>query len=72
MKVEVDESRCLAVGNCALIAPEVFDQGDDDGTVVVLDAAPPEHTHETVRAAALRCPASVITLHDDTTPPHGA
>jgi ferredoxin len=71
MKVEVDESRCLAVGNCAAIAPDVFDQNDEDGTVVLLDAAPEERAHEAVRAAALRCPAAIITLHD-TTPKHDA
>lgn len=69
MKVEVDESRCVAVGNCALIAPAVFDQRDDDGTVVLLDATPPKSEHEPVRAAALRCPAAVIALHE-TTPAH--
>ncbi|MCZ9347353.1 ferredoxin [Streptomyces sp. TRM76130] len=70
MKVEVDVSRCFAVGNCAEAAPEVFDQSDEDGTVVLLDAAPPEHRHESVRTAALRCPASAITLHDDTPAHH--
>nr|WP_280887278.1 ferredoxin [Streptomyces sp. LBL] len=69
MKVEVDESRCIAVGNCASIAPAVFDQRDEDGTVVLLDATPPEHEHELVRAAVLRCPASALTLHE-ATPAH--
>ncbi|GAA2931899.1 ferredoxin [Kitasatospora cinereorecta] len=66
MRIEVDDRRCFAVGNCALIAPAVFDQRDEDGTVVLLDATPPQGEHEPVRAAALRCPASVITLHENT------
>ncbi|MBT2414332.1 ferredoxin [Streptomyces sp. ISL-12] len=70
MRVETDESRCLAVGNCALLAPEVFDQSDEDGTVVLLDAAPPEHAHASVREAAERCPAAVITLRAHTPAGH--
>lgn len=66
MKVEVDDTRCFAVGNCALYAPTVFDQNEDDGRVVVLDAAPPEQEHAQVREAASRCPAAVIVLHEDT------
>lgn len=65
MRIEVDESRCFAVGNCALIAPAVFDQRDEDGTVTLLDATPPEREHEPVRAAILRCPASAIALHEN-------
>ncbi|MEU4683841.1 ferredoxin [Streptomyces xinghaiensis] len=66
MTVETDTGRCMAVGNCAAIAPAVFDQSDEDGTVLLLDAAPPEREHEPVREAALRCPAAVITLHENT------
>lgn len=57
MTVETDTGRCIAVGNCAAIAPAVFDQSDEDGTVLLLDAAPPEREHAPVREAALRCPA---------------
>lgn len=66
MRVEVDDSRCYAVGNCALYAPTVFDQNDDDGRVVLLDAMPPERVHAQVREAAARCPAAVVVLHENT------
>ncbi|KII00205.1 ferredoxin [Streptomonospora alba] len=66
MKIAIHRNRCIAVGNCAALAPEVFDQSDEDGTVVVLDAAPPDHRHEQVREAALRCPSSAIALHGET------
>ncbi|MFE9724185.1 ferredoxin [Streptomyces sp. NPDC005794] len=66
MKVEVDDSRCRAIGNCALYAPAIFDQNDDDGRVTLLDAMPPENQHVQVREAASRCPASVIVLHENT------
>ncbi|GAA3748268.1 ferredoxin [Streptomyces tremellae] len=69
LKVEIDEDRCGAIGNCAALAPAVFDQNDDDGTVVLLDAAPPADEHERVRDAALRCPTASIALHE-TLPGH--
>ncbi|MGP2440549.1 ferredoxin [Streptomyces sp. JW3] len=70
MEVETDRARCFAVGNCAALAPAVFDQSDEDGTVVVLDATVPEAEHAAVREAALRCPASVITVHEHTPARH--
>lgn len=65
MTIEVDGTRCYAVGNCAAVAPEVFDQRDDDGTVVLLDAAPPERERERVREASRLCPAAAITLREN-------
>jgi ferredoxin len=64
VRVEVDQTRCAAVGRCAGIAPEVFDQREDDGVVILLDAAPPESRQ--VREAALLCPAAAIAVHENT------
>lgn len=62
MRVEFDEPRCVAAGQCAMVAPDVFDQRDDDGVAIVLNANPgPEH-HDEVREAAAVCPAAAITL----------
>ena len=62
MKVSVEADKCVAAGQCVLLAPEVFDQREEDGVVVLLDEAPgPEH-HEAVREAALVCPAAAIHL----------
>ncbi|MFF2331768.1 MULTISPECIES: ferredoxin [unclassified Streptomyces] len=60
MNVTVDEDKCCGAGQCVLIAPEVFDQRDDDGIVVLLDAAPPKERHTAVREAAAVCPAAAI------------
>jgi ferredoxin len=62
MKVHVDVPACVAAGQCAMIAPEVFDQRDEDGLVVVLDETPAPHLHEAVRESAMVCPASAIHL----------
>jgi len=62
MRIRVDVDRCRGAGQCALTAPEVFDQDEEDGTVVVLDDEPPPELHQTVRMAAQLCPDSVIRL----------
>ncbi|MEV0779936.1 ferredoxin [Streptomyces sp. NPDC050433] len=64
MKVEVEQSKCVASGQCAMTAPTVFDQNDDDGTVVVLDPVPAAPVHGQTRQAAAMCPGSAIVLHD--------
>ncbi|SEM46342.1 ferredoxin [Nonomuraea pusilla] len=62
MKVTVDEEKCCGAGQCVLIAPEVFDQRDDDGIVILLEAEPGEEQHAAVREAAAVCPAAAIEL----------
>lgn len=64
MKIYVDQSKCIAAGNCVMLAPEVFDQRDEDGVVVLLDENPPEELYGKIRAAASACPANVIRLED--------
>jgi ferredoxin len=62
MKVTVDRDRCIGAGNCALIAPSVFDQDLDEAVVVLLDGSPPEESRPAVQEAADRCPAAVILV----------
>jgi ferredoxin len=62
MRVHLDEPKCVAAGQCVMAAPEVFDQRDDDGVAVVLDAEPAEELHDSVREAAAVCPAAAIHL----------
>ncbi|GAA4934689.1 ferredoxin [Streptomyces coeruleoprunus] len=62
MDVRVDRDRCLGAGMCALTAPGVFDQDQDEGLVVLLNARPPQEQRAAVRVAAGVCPASVITV----------
>ncbi|TAK68049.1 MAG: ferredoxin [Actinomycetota bacterium] len=64
MKVIVHEDMCVGAGQCVLASPEVFDQNDDDGVVVLLQENPAEHLHESVREAASLCPAMAITIEE--------
>jgi ferredoxin len=47
---------------CALTAPAVFDQSEEDGTVVVLDPEPPAELEVPVLRAVGLCPNGVIRL----------
>jgi ferredoxin len=62
MRVEVDVPKCVGSGQCVLLAPDVFDQREEDGMVVLLDERPPVDLHDAVREAAVVCPAAVIRL----------
>jgi ferredoxin len=62
MKVTVDQEKCCAGGNCVVLAPDVFDQRDEDGVVVLLTDTPPADLHDAVREAADVCPAAAIFL----------
>ena len=62
MRVELDEPKCVASGQCVLAAPDVFDQREDDGIAVVLTERPAAERLESVREAAALCPAAAIRL----------
>ncbi|MFC8089097.1 ferredoxin [Streptomyces sp. NPDC057301] len=61
----MDQGRCCGAGQCVLIAPEVFDQRDEDGIVTLLEPSPAEGVQAAAREAAAVCPASAITIDGD-------
>ncbi|GGX89930.1 ferredoxin [Streptomyces minutiscleroticus] len=65
MEIEVDRDKCVGAGQCVLNAPDVFDQGEDDGIVELLDARPPRPLWTAAQEAAAACPAAVISLKED-------
>jgi ferredoxin len=62
VKITVDQDKCCGAGTCVLLAPDVFDQRDEDGIVVLLDEQPPAELHALVHEAAGVCPASAIAV----------
>ncbi|MFI1734099.1 ferredoxin [Streptomyces acidicola] len=62
MRVELDEPKCVAAGQCVVVAPEVFDQRDEDGVAVVLEEHPAAALLDSVREAVAVCPAAAIRL----------
>lgn len=64
MKVTVNQNACASSGNCVMNAPEVFDQRDDDGVVVLLEETPGADLAEGARRAAAACPALAIHIEE--------
>lgn len=63
MRIEIDQDKCCAAGQCVLAADDLFDQRDEDGVVVLLEATPPETALDRAREAAALCPAAAIDVH---------
>ncbi len=68
MKIRVDTSRCVGAGQCVWVAPQVFDQREEDGIVRVLLENPPEDLQDFAREAAKVCPAQVIQIIEESSP----
>ncbi|WP_431038799.1 ferredoxin [Streptomyces sp. P6-2-1] len=64
-RVTVRTEVCVGAGQCVLAAAEVFDQGEDDGLVRLVDPHPAPALLPSVREARHRCPSGAITLHDE-------
>lgn len=62
MKLTIDEDKCCGAGTCVLVAPDVFDQRDEDGIVVLLNETPGPDLHDAVRESVSVCPAAAIGL----------
>ncbi|MEO3802017.1 ferredoxin [Nonomuraea sp. B1E8] len=62
MKVTVDQDACIGSGQCVLIAPDTFDQRDEDGIVTLLHDSPQPGLQEDIREAAGICPSLAIRL----------
>ncbi|EFL00021.1 MULTISPECIES: ferredoxin [Streptomyces] len=64
MHISLDIDKCCGAGQCAVAAPEVFDQRDEDGVVVLLEENPEAALLPKVREAAAVCPAAVIAVRE--------
>lgn len=64
MRVIIDRNRCIAAGQCVLKAPDVFDQDEEDGIVILKQDSPRPEQQEAARRAARLCPAEAITIEE--------
>ncbi|RSN60415.1 ferredoxin [Amycolatopsis sp. WAC 04182] len=64
MKITVDQDKCCGAGTCVLLAPDVFDQREEDGIVLLLQESPGTDSHHIVREAADVCPGAAITVSE--------
>jgi ferredoxin len=65
MKVHVNPQVCAGFGVCVGLCPEVFELHEHGYAIVRLSEVPPE-LQDTVRLAVSQCPASAISVSDDT------
>ncbi|MCK2220786.1 ferredoxin [Actinomadura sp. ATCC 31491] len=61
MEIKADTTVCIGAGMCALTAPQLFDQSEDEGTVLVLQREVPAELEDTVRRAVNLCPSGAIS-----------
>ncbi|MFG2057482.1 ferredoxin [Micromonospora sp. NPDC048930] len=71
VRIRVDRDRCCGSGNCVLTAPEVFDQDDADGLVLLRRTEPAPDVLDRVRRAVDLCPSGALRL-DAPTPGHSS
>ena len=65
MKVRVDQERCQGHTLCAMIAPDMFELNDIDGSSsAVTEEVPPDQI-DAVREAAQSCPEQAILIDED-------
>jgi ferredoxin len=65
MRISADRDVCIGSGQCVLTEPAVFDQGEEDGLVVLLTDRPGEEAAGTVRQAVRLCPAQALSVTED-------
>lgn len=65
MRIVTDTGRCVGAGQCALTEPRVFDQSEEDGTVVLLTDQVDGEVLDNVREAVDLCPSQALSLTDE-------
>ena len=64
MQVIVDMAKCVGAGACVLTAPDVFDQNEDDGKVIVMIQSPDEARRNEVVESCNVCPTMALSIQD--------
>ncbi|WP_405147294.1 (4Fe-4S)-binding protein [Sphaerisporangium sp. NBC_01403] len=62
MRIKADTDVCIGAGMCVLTAPEVFDQSEEDGTVLLLEEEPAAAQEAGVRRAVQVCPSGALSI----------
>lgn len=61
MKIELDRAKCIGLGICESIAPDVFEV-DDDGDLVLMHEQVGDDALPEVEEAVRSCPAAALRL----------
>ncbi|SBW28823.1 hypothetical protein FDG2_6046 [Candidatus Protofrankia californiensis] len=62
VNVTLRVERCIGAGQCVRAAPDVFEQDESAGTVVLLAGMPPPDRWDAVRRAVALCPSQAVTF----------
>jgi ferredoxin len=62
MRIKADTDVCIGAGMCVLTAPRVFDQSEEDGTVLLLEPEPSADQEAAVRRAVQVCPSGALSV----------
>ncbi len=62
MKIKADTNVCIGAGMCALTASDMFDQSEEDGTVIVLTPEPRPDQEDLARRAVQLCPSGALSI----------
>ncbi|MCB0942273.1 MAG: ferredoxin [Mycolicibacterium sp.] len=65
MKVRVDQEKCQGHTLCAMIAPDMFQLSDIDGSSSAVTEVVPAGQEAAVREAAQSCPEQAILIDED-------
>lgn len=61
MKIDIDFDKCIGIGSCEAVLPEVFEVSDS-GQVVVLQPEPGPELADRLSEAAAACPTGAISV----------
>ena len=62
IRIFVDPDKCVGAGHCVRAAPEIFDQHEADGIVVLLMEEASDHSAEKLKKAERLCPSQAIRI----------
>ncbi|MGW7444574.1 ferredoxin [Kitasatospora sp. NPDC054795] len=65
MRIRTNPDSCIGAGRCYLAAPDLFDQDDRDGTVVVLADRVAGAQLAGARTAVEECPTRTLSLTEE-------
>jgi ferredoxin len=65
VRIRHDRERCVGSGACAFTLPDIFDQDEDDGRVLVLVERPGEEHRKAIEDVAASCPVFALTIEND-------
>jgi ferredoxin len=65
MRIVADREKCTGAGQCVLTSPELFDQSDEDGRVLLNFDTVTADRVDAARLAVKLCPMQVLSVDEE-------